>query len=151
MGATVDYLLKPYNRGRFRKAVERVIRQHRLGQDPSELLAVLLQARQTTSTGSSSASATKLCPSRPPTSSGSNGDYAKLYTEKQGYLCNLSIGALEARLDPACFARVHRSALIALSALEHLASEGGYIATLCNRDQVRVSRSYAPKIRDNIL
>ncbi len=152
----VDYLLKPYNRGRFRKAVERVIRQHRLRQDPSERLAALLQARQTTYLDRLFVRVgDKIVPVQADDILWieAAGDYSKLYTETQGYLCNLGIGALEARLDPARFARVHRSALIALAALEHFASdgEGGYIATLRNRDQVRVSRSYAPKIRDYIL
>ncbi len=152
----VDYLLKPYNRGRFRKAVERVLEQHRLRQDPSERLAALLEARQTPHLEQLFVrDGDKIVPVR----AGdilwveAAGDYSKLYTEARSYLCNLGIGALEARLDPARFARVHRSALIALSALEHLLSdgEGGYVATLRNRAQVRVSRSYAPKIRDAIL
>ena len=152
----VDYLLKPYSRGRFRKAVERVIEQHRLRQPPPDHRAALAQAapagyldRLFVRLGD------KIVPVRADDILWieAAGDYSKLYTDDRSYLCNLGIGALEARLDPARFARVHRSALIALAALEHLLSdgEGGYVATLRNRDQVRVSRSYAPKIRDYIL
>ena len=152
----VDYLLKPYSRGRFRKAVERVVEQHRLRQRPPEHLVTLEQAaraeyldRLFIRIGD------KIVPVRADDILWieAAGDYSKLYTEDRSYLCNLGIGALEARLDPMRFARVHRSALIALSALEHLLSDGqgGYVATLRNRDQVRVSRSYAPKIRDYIL
>lgn len=152
----VDYLLKPYNRGRFRKALERALRQHRLQQAPAERLTALLQAvhqdyidRLFVRVGD------KIVPVSIDDVLWveAAGDYSKLHTDGQVYLCNLGIGALEERLDPARFARVHRSALIALSALEHLLSdgEGGYIATLNNREQVRVSRSYAPKIREYIL
>ena len=152
----VDYLLKPFNRGRFRKAVERVLQQHRLRQDPSERLAALLQTMQVPHLEQLFVrEGDKIVPVRVDDILWveAAGDYSKLYTENRSYLCSLGIGALEARLDPVRFARVHRSALIALSALEHLLSdgEGGYVATLRNRAQVRVSRSYAPKIRDAIL
>jgi two-component system LytT family response regulator len=81
------------------------------------------------------------------------GDYTRLHTAQQTVLCNLGIGALEERLDATRFTRVHRSAIIALPALRHLTSdgEGGYLATLSNGDEVRVSRSYAPRIREYIL
>ena len=81
------------------------------------------------------------------------GDYTRLHTRGKSYLCSLGIGALEERLDPARFLRVHRSALVALSAIEHVASDGagGFEATMCDRSRVRVSRSYAARIRDLIV
>ena len=153
-----DYLLKPYNRGRFRKAVERALQHHQLRKHQGEQISALLRSihphspyleRLFVRMGE------KIVPVQVDDllRVEAAGDYCKLYTKTHTYLCNLGIGALERRLDPVFFARVHRSSLIALSALKHLSSdgEGGYIATLSNGDRVRVSRSYAPAIRDIIL
>jgi two-component system LytT family response regulator len=48
---------------------------------------------------------------------------------------------------------VHRSHIIALSAVDHLRSDdsGGYVARLVDGTRLRVSRSYAPEIRDRIV
>lgn len=40
------------------------------------------------------------------------GHYTAVYTKKEQYLCNLSISALEGRLDKERFVRVHRSHMI---------------------------------------
>jgi two-component system LytT family response regulator len=80
------------------------------------------------------------------------GDYAKLHTDASTHLCSLGIGALDERLDDR-FLRVHRSAIVALDAIDHLRSDGsgGYVATLDDGTEVRVSRSYAGAIRDRIV
>ena len=53
-----------------------------------------------------------------------SGDYTRLHTRNRSHLCSLGIGALEERLDPARFLRVHRSTIVALSAIEHVSSDG---------------------------
>ena len=49
--------------------------------------------------------------------------------------------------------RVHRFAIVAVNAIAHLESDGkgGYVATLKNGAQVRVSRSRADQIRHLIV
>jgi two-component system LytT family response regulator len=154
----VDYLLKPYSRARFRKAVDRV--RDRLdepatpGDDYAEQLTALLQE----------AHSSNEAPDRLYVQQGSKiipvptediiyieaaGDYSKLHTAENTYLSNQGIGALDERLADERFLRVHRSAIIALPAVDHLVSDGsgGYEAYLTGRRRVRVSRTYAPKIR----
>ncbi len=150
----IDYLLKPYTRGRLRKAVERVLAQQ---QDPSHLQTIL-----------EAATPRPVYPERLLVRTGDKivpvavadlvwaeaaGDYTTLHTTKNSVLCSLGLGALAKRLDPQRFARVHRSALIALDAVRHFASdgEGGYWATLVTNHRVRVSRSYAGHVRDQIV
>lgn len=153
----VDYLLKPYSRERFRKAVERVLeRRTPEGADADRLLALLARAR---SPAHLERLLVRVGERIVPIDTGeivwieASGDYTRLHTRGKGYLCSLGIGALEERLDPARFLRVHRSAIVALSAIEHVASDGagGFEATMCDRSRVRVSRSYAPRIRDLIV
>ena len=154
----VDYLLKPYNRDRFNKAVMRVMRPHQLRQQDSDRLRSLIEAVQMPTvyleqlfvrTGD------RILPVRTDAIIWieAAGDYSRLYTSDRTYLCNLGIGALEKKLDPARFARVHRSSIIAIPALTQLVSdgEGGFIATLQNQTKVRISRSYAPKVRKLIF
>lgn len=153
----VDYLVKPYDRKRFAKAVQRVLKQQVKPTEEFDRLVKLLQQTR-----------------EPPTSPDrifirvgkkivavhtcdifwieADGDYAKLHTSNGTYLCNLSLNALEERLDSSRFIRVHRSSIIARDAVEHLVSdgEGGFLATLKNRKDIRVSRTYAGKVKSLI-
>jgi two-component system LytT family response regulator len=156
----VDYLLKPYSKARFQKAVERALERHDRDEDdyPDRLAALLQEAR----------SGERDPPERLYVRHGDKivpvdpddirwieaaGDYAKLHTAEKTYLSSTGIGALADRLDPKRFARVHRSHIIAFPAVDHLRSDGsgGYQAVLDDGTTVRVSRSYAPDIRERIL
>ena len=53
-----------------------------------------------------------------------NAHYTYVHDGEQEYFCNQSISALEARLDPAVFMRVHRSHLVRLSAVTRLKRSG---------------------------
>jgi two-component system LytT family response regulator len=153
----VDYLLKPYDRKRFAKAVRRVVQDRTIRPDEFERIVRLLQeARQTSK-----------YPAQIFVRVGkkilavqtdqvlwieAEGDYAKLHTEAGWHLCNLSLSTLEHRLDPSKFVRVHRSSIVARRSVRQLKSdgEGGFVATLQNNTQVRVSRAYAAKIKELI-
>ena len=77
------------------------------------------------------------------------GDYTKLHTAGKTFLASQGIGTLAERLDPARFARVHRSTVVALDALRALERDnsGGFMARLTDGAVVRVSRTYADTIR----
>ncbi len=154
----IDYLLKPYSRDRFAKAVQRAVQQRALRRNELDRILSLLQAshqrgdypdRIFVRVGQ------KIVPVQTQDILWieAAGDYAQLHTTSQTYVCNMGLGELEKRLDPGRFARVHRSSIIALSALKHLESdgEGGFVATLKDGTRVRVSRSHAAKVRDLIL
>lgn len=55
----------------------------------------------------------------------SDGHYTRVVTADDNRFCNLSIGDIEARLDPEHFMRVHRSHIVNLSAIKALSREGG--------------------------
>ena len=154
----VDYLLKPYDKERFDKALSRALERLEKKESTVQDVAALLQAIK-----SSDSLAGKLL-----VRVGERimpvqmddilwieaaGDYAKIHTDATSYLCSQGIGALEKRLDTARFARVHRSSIIAVSAIQHIRSdkEGGYKATLVNGQEVKISRTFAPQIRRLIV
>jgi two-component system LytT family response regulator len=71
------------------------------------------------------------------------GDNLKLHTREKTFLSSKGIGELAGRLDERRFARVHRSHVIVLPAVDHLRSDdsGGYVARLIDGTGLRVSRS----------
>jgi len=81
------------------------------------------------------------------------GDYTKLHTDDDTHLASIGLGDLADRLPADRFQRVHRSHLVALPVVDHLRSDGsgGYVLHLDDGTSLRVSRSYAPKIRDFIV
>jgi two-component system LytT family response regulator len=71
------------------------------------------------------------------------GDYARVHLDGTSSLANERLKDLEARLDPATFARVHRSAIVNLTRIRELQhrSHGDYDAFLDDGTVVKVSRS----------
>jgi two-component system LytT family response regulator len=153
----VDYLLKPYDRKRFARAVQKTVERSIKSNDEIEQIVRVLQqskefeghptrifvrvGRKIISVHVSDIMWIE-----------ADGDYARLHTNNGVHLCNLSLNVLEDRLDPSRFLRVHRSHIIASNLIEHLTSdgEGGFIAMLKDKSKVKVSRTYAAKIRDVI-
>ncbi len=68
--------------------------------------------------------------------------YAGIHAGGQRHLVRESLASLEKRLDPAEFARVHRSALVRLDRIReiHSGTEGDSFAVLMNGAEVPVSR-----------
>src|SRR5262249_56898305 len=54
-----------------------------------------------------------------------SGNYAKLHVGKATHLVRSTLAALDQELDPGKFARVHRSAIVALDRVRELRSLGG--------------------------
>lgn len=78
------------------------------------------------------------------------GDYVRLHAGERRYLMAERMKTLERRLDPAVFARVHRSTIVNLTRIAELEhrSHGDYEARLEDGSTVRVSRSRTDAIRD---
>ncbi|MBC6700113.1 LytR/AlgR family response regulator transcription factor [Hymenobacter puniceus] len=146
----VDYLLKPYDRARFRQVMARALAP------PAQLQHLL---EQLTARPAESVYPTRLFVPQGPRLVAvavadiqfveAAGDYATLHTAGGQYLSNLGISQLAQRLDPRQFLRIHRSCLVALDAVRELERDGsgGYYATLVGGRTVRVSRTYAEALR----
>ena len=152
----VDYLLKPISRERFSRAVQKALTQKRESLEQLSRLLQGLPAKQETPLSRLFIRVGhKIIPVHTDEIVWieAAGDYTNIHLKDRHYVCSLGIGALEKRLDPGQFVRVHRSTIIALRALDHLETdgEGGYWAFLSQGTRVRVSRSYAAKLRKFIL
>jgi two-component system, LytTR family, response regulator len=150
----VDYLLKPYDRKRFARAIQKILEAHRSEAEEFERLVKVLQAVRSPNEKFESVfvrSGKRITAVRTADILWieANGDYCDLHTGNASYLSNLSLSELESRLDPVKFARVHRSFIVSIAAVTQLTSdgEGGYVAMLRNGARVKVSRTYGAKIK----
>jgi two-component system, LytTR family, response regulator len=154
----VDYLLKPYTRERFAQAIQRVLASESAAIQKMQPLAESI-INPATPPGRG-----ELYPEKILVQTGNRlvtvavsdiqwidaeGDYAKLITAKASHLSNYGIGALETRLNPKQFIRVHRSAMINIHFVREIQKHiTSYDVIMQNSDVVRVSRSYMDRIRE---
>lgn len=77
------------------------------------------------------------------------GCYVRLYTAKEAHLVRESMRQLESVLDPAHFARVHRSAIVRIDRIHHAAvdAHGRLALELASGRTVPVGRLYGAAVR----
>jgi two-component system, LytTR family, response regulator len=77
-------------------------------------------------------------------------NYVRVHTRGHSHVMRSQLSALSARLDPAAFLRVHRSAIINLNALTSLQpkAHGEFVAHLRSGAQVPVSRTHSGALRE---
>lgn len=141
----VDYLVKPFDDGRFAKTMRRVRR--RIGQQrlhsAAAQLAALLQAgqpaaREVVDTGAPPAAVPesesgrlerivvkqrgrgRLVPATAVDWIEAEGVHARLHVADESYLIRIPMHELEARLDPRRFVRIHRSTIVNLDRVRDL-------------------------------
>ncbi len=75
-------------------------------------------------------------------------NYVRLHIEKESLLARVTLAEVEQRLDPAKFARVHRSAIVNLDAIRELRpwSHGDALLVLRSGAEVRMSRRYRDRL-----
>ena len=78
------------------------------------------------------------------------GNYVRLHTSKESYLLRDTISALEAQLDPKKFLRVHRSAIVNIDRVQEMQPwfHGEYRIILKGGAQLTLSRSYREKLHE---
>ncbi|MFA7556542.1 MAG: LytTR family DNA-binding domain-containing protein [Hydrogenophaga sp.] len=81
----------------------------------------------------------------------SQAHYTRILTRDGFHFCNLSIGDLEARLDPAQFMRVHRCFIVNLHAVAELGREGSKTQIVLkgkHREPIPVARGEVARLRE---
>ncbi|MDB4951430.1 MAG: yehT 1 [Gemmatimonadetes bacterium] len=151
----LDYLLKPFERDRFRLALERA-RAH-LGSHGERELERRLQRLL------DEMHARPRFPARLTVRSGTRisfvgthevdwieaeANYARLHVAERSYLVRDTMGGMEARLDPAQFVRIHRSTIVRIDKIREVEAsvQGEYIVVLQDGTRLTSSRSYRRKL-----
>ncbi len=151
----IDYLLKPLNKDRFHKMLDKVFqlwenKQLRLDISKIDVLRLLRERpkylKKITSKHKGVITLIKV-------DSifwiESQGAFSKVHLERKTELTNLSIKQLEEVLDPSNFIRVHKSYMVNINHVESLESyfHGEYILKLMNGSQVKLSRGYKENLK----
>jgi DNA-binding LytR/AlgR family response regulator len=83
----------------------------------------------------------------------SDGHYTWVHTDEGSQFCNLTISALQARLDPTQFLRVHRSYIVNLSFIHEVVRDDGRMTLRMKGNvpsSVPVSRSSANSLQERL-
>ena len=147
----VDYLLKPFHLERFKTALARA--RARLG-EPKPVAAELTAAarppgqwleRVVVKDGSR----VHIIPVDKLDYVEAQDDYIALHSEKRSHLKQQTISSIEAQLDPARFARIHRSYIVNLERIARIEpyTKDSRVAVLRDGTQLSVSRSGHAKLR----
>ena len=157
----IDYLLKPFDTARLQKAVERARRQiANATDDTSVRLNALL--RQIASGARAARRIAIKADGRTVFLSVDDidyieaaGNYLRIVTSGDGttaYMVRDRISDMERRLDPAAFARVHRSTIVNISRIKemHPLFNGDQLLILTNGTQLTLSRTYRERLLEQL-
>jgi two-component system LytT family response regulator len=147
--SAVDYLLKPVNRSRLAKAVEKV-RRGRTAEAPLDRLArrATTPMRFLARTGTTY----RVVSSREVLCFISEDGLTRVHAAGQGYELPPTLNELEERLDPRQFFRISRAAIVNLDAVKEVAPTTGGHGEVTLRDGMRleVSRRRFRELTDRL-
>jgi two-component system LytT family response regulator len=149
----LDYLLKPVDDERFAAAIDRVRKRMSASSKmkiADRLLEMLEQStskyvsRFTVKTGSR----IQVVPVDDILWIGAAGDYAELHAGNRAHLLRETMSALQEKLDPAKFMRIHRSRIVRSDGIVELRSIDNreFAVKLTDGSEHRSSRTYADQV-----
>lgn len=152
----VDYLLKPFDNERFKKALEHARKQLQLRDNAilHQRMIQLLQEYRYQQTGELTAfeikdkGKTHLINVNDVQWLEAQGNYVQLHLARQSWLLRETLQHLEDQLDKTLFLRIHRSLLLNIHYIQKVKYEGNnqYIFYMKNEKKLLSSRSYKDAI-----
>ncbi|MEO7689265.1 MAG: LytTR family DNA-binding domain-containing protein [Sphingomonas sp.] len=142
--AAVGYLLKPVGSDQLAKAIARVAELRRAPAQPSTSAPAWIEEFWVPHR-----SEVIRIASRDIDRIEAERDYMRLHLGKRSFMLHQTISALEQRLDPAVFIRLHRSAIVRRDFIARLRHDGlgTWHAVLADDHVVRIGRSYLARAR----
>ena len=155
----LDYLLKPFDRKRFQKTLERakaMIRGLQNGNVNNQLLSLLGDLRREQKT-----------PDRFIIKSGGRvvflrveeidwmstvGNYVRLQVGRDSHLMRETMTGMESKLDPVRFMRIHRSTIVNLDRIKEMQpwAKGEYVVILRDGTRLIMSRRYRERLNERL-
>jgi two-component system LytT family response regulator len=153
----VDYLLKPFDRERFARALEHAKKHlqqpagNGLGPEAARMLDALREGGRRRYTDRLLVNTGKriiIVKTAELRWIEAADNYVRLHVTGAAHLLHESMRSLEQRLDPAHFVRVHRSAIINVDWIQELQPwfAGALVVILRGGDRLTVSRSYRARV-----
>jgi len=155
----LDYLLKPFDRDRFRDALQRARKQverEDTGEIGRRLLALVKDMRrdQPRSERLVVKSGGRLFFLRADEIDWveAAGNYVRLHVASTSYLLRETMNAIESRLDPEKFFRIHRCRIVNMERIQELQPwlNGEYAVLLRTGTRLTLSRGYREKLQERL-
>jgi two-component system LytT family response regulator len=152
----VDYLLKPFTRARFNRAMEHVLDKlarpaRGLGPEVLALLESIRAERRNQGRVAIRGRGDAVYFVRIADIEWleSSGNYVKIHAGGQEHLLRETLKSFEERLDPDRFLRVHRSAIVNVDSIQRLEPwfHGEYAVVLRDGTKLMSSRTYSERLR----
>jgi two-component system, LytTR family, response regulator len=153
----IDYILKPYDAGRFHKALDRARSQLRGRQQHGEddRLRTLLEelqsrARHTERLVVRSGGRIVLLRTSEIDWVEAASNYVRLHAGGKDYLLRETMTALEEKLAPSEFVRIHRSTIVRIDRIRELEPlfQGDYVVILQDGTRLTSSRGYRERLQE---
>lgn len=143
----IDYLLKPFSKERFDKALAKLLNQEQ--SRPNTLLEEPLLPEQSQRIVVKTAGKIKIIPVADIQYLEAADDYVKIYTAEGAFLKNKTMGYFEKALDGKLFVRTHRSYMINVQQITRLEpyEKESYMGILKSSAQVPVSKRGYQKLK----
>lgn len=147
----IDYLLKPFSRERFNKAVEKFLEHNSQATLPPSLPeSFSLSPQQKLRVVVKTAGKIKIIPTDDIHYLEAADDYVRIHTKEGGFLKNRTMSHFEKSLDPNLFVRTHRSFIVNVQQITRIDpyEKESYVALLKNGVKVSVSKSGYARLKD---
>ncbi|PZX47071.1 LytR/AlgR family response regulator transcription factor [Algoriphagus chordae] len=143
----IDYLLKPFSQERFGQAIEKFMGQQGGNEGSIQRLNELAEKRNRLVVRVKNE--IKIIPTHEVSFFEAEDDYIAIHTASGKFLKKMTMKSLEEALDPAKFARVHRSYLVNLNEISKIEpyERDNYMVLLRGGDKVPVSKTGYARLR----
>jgi two-component system LytT family response regulator len=153
----LDYLLKPFSRERLEQAIHRAQEAQTKRQDFASRLAPLLeslasQGQHLTRLAVRDRNRIRVLDANEVDWIGVENEQTVVHVGSEAYPIRRTLADLEARLDPACFFRAHRSAIVNLDRVKEIVPwfKGSHKLRLTTGAEVELSRARARALRNTL-
>lgn len=145
--SAVDYLLKPFDRERFLRALARARKQIPSADLQARLLSLLQHVNRNAFLDRlviKSAGRISFLKTAEVDWIEAAGNYVRLHVARESHMLRETMSAIEGKLDPGKFVRIHRGAVVNLERIKDLQPlfHGDHQVTLRDGSRLTLSRSY---------
>lgn len=146
----VDYLLKPYSKERFAKAVEKVLGQPQVPSPEPLLAAASVSPQQRQRIVVKNAGKIKIIPVEDIHYLEAADDYVKIHTKEGSFLKNKTMSHFEEILDAQHYVRTHRSYIVNIQHITRIDpyEKENFLAILKDGTKIPVSKTGYSKLKE---